>query len=131
MALYNPPLLQPSSFRHGNWVQGDNGVLQLNYKTYLKMIKHWEKTKELLYKPIKITKEWAAKFGFEYFEPEKHNSNVMVFKNISIDFTAGGFMLGVIDAFHHLNSIPKIRYYVHELQNMFFEMTNYELTTKD
>ncbi|MDV3583431.1 hypothetical protein CMU85_18180 [Elizabethkingia anophelis] len=67
-------------------------------------------------KPIELTEEWLLKFGFE-----KHGSK-WCHSVLSTNIIKGnGF---------YMNYVNKEIKYVHELQNLFYALTNEELTIK-
>jgi len=74
-------------------------------------------------KPIPLTEEWLLKFGFELGE------NFYIKNNVSVEIDE----LYLWDVFlnngtkeTHLRSIK----YIHQLQNLYFALTNEELTIK-
>jgi hypothetical protein len=68
--------------------------------------------------PIPLTEEWLLKFGFVNNELSAQ-PNVYVFHNGSI------YVRGMSGAVH-----PRDIQYVHQLQNLYFALTNEELTMK-
>lgn len=74
-----------------------------------------------LIKPIPITEEWLLKFGFKYNNPtyEWYDKSAVFF--IQVNYL--GFDL--IAKFH--NQVIREIKYVHELQNLYFALTEKEL----
>ena len=66
--------------------------------------------------PIPLTEEWLVKFGII----EANESHV---KRIKIETDFGELM------FYIDNRLPQLKY-VHQLQNLYFALTNTELTIK-
>ena len=69
-----------------------------------------------LIKPIPITEEWLIKFGFEKRTPDGYY------------FDKGRMSINLPDVYYKINfTLVKI-YYIHQLQNLYFALTNKELT---
>jgi hypothetical protein len=83
---------------------------------------------ELLVKPITLTEEWLLKFGFE--NPD--NDYRWVYGNdlIWVDLDDGGCALDRALIWLDVAFNLKIQY-VHQLQNLYFALTNEELTIKN
>ena len=77
-------------------------------------------------KPILITEEWLLKFGFE-----KYTNNEFSFetKDFEISFLNGELKLLCGDYAENPISLNNQKY-VHQLQNLYFALTNEELTIK-
>lgn len=75
--------------------------------------------------PIPLTEEWLVRFGFEKclngFWCEKDFLNVKLIDSDIVIFISG--------TDHDLNIHSKVQY-VHQLQNLYFALTNQELTIK-
>lgn len=71
--------------------------------------------------PIPLTEEWLVKFGFEQYNNTNHYfyTNTKFIVKINSDT---GYLFGGIDH-------EPIKY-VHQLQNLYFALTNEELTTE-
>lgn len=75
------------------------------------------------YEPIPLTKEWLVKFGFKVAEFESFKLKIKGF-TIMVDILGD-----IIDCY--LESIGTDIHYVHQLQNLYFALTNEELTIND
>jgi len=76
--------------------------------------------------PIPLTEEWLLKFGFE---KRKKLIGLLVFSKSGFDlhFVNGKWEFYVMGSSCILTEIE----YVHQLQNLYFALTNEELTIKD
>ena len=77
-------------------------------------------------KPIPLTEEWLVKFGFE-LEDEKIYYHLDSYEDIYITKTSYSF--SIYNATHFTNIKQGIKH-VHQLQNLYFALTNEELTIK-
>lgn len=79
-------------------------------------------------KPIPLTEEWLLKFGFEFgmkfqdFVKGKYKFTQLKNKILYGEFSEEGIF--------YFNTITKIKY-LHQLQNLYFALTNEELTIKE
>lgn len=71
-------------------------------------------------KPIPLTEEWLEKFGFK-----KEKKFLFSYKNFYINFHQEGIATTFLDT-HLINGIG----YVHQLQNLYFALTEEELEIK-
>ena len=78
------------------------------------------------YEPIPLTEEWLVKFGFE-LEDEKIYYHLDSYEDIYITKTSYSF--SIYNATHFTNIKQGIKH-VHQLQNLYFALTNEELTIK-
>ena len=104
--------MKAEELRIGNWINGFEGIpVMVNKNT----IWNWDETIE----PIPITEEWLEMFGFEWDKAR------MIFTEqiYSIERLSDGGMFFNYDTQHE---IAKIKY-VHQLQNLYFALTNTEL----
>jgi len=78
----------------------------------------------LNYEPIPLTEEWLLKFGFKHIKDNWYNlfANQNTF-NVYV-FDEMGFRVKIVS-----QSICVLQY-VHQLQNLYFALTNEELTFK-
>ena len=81
------------------------------------------KNHPLPFKPIPLTEEWLLKFGFE----ESENCYELEI-NGSISIFFAGYLGVMIDGV--FSFLDKDQFYVHQLQNLYFALTNKELTLK-
>jgi hypothetical protein len=70
------------------------------------------------YKPIQITEDWLRKFGFE---PRSAGSDRSIWYKGPVMITLEG------DAFYLNGGSYPPKKYVHQLQNLFFDLTNKDL----
>jgi hypothetical protein len=88
---------------------------------------------ELLVKPITLTEEWLLKFGFAYDgEWLVLTKFETMFKTININTKISKVTIsdGCIDDYEEIHLTDNIKY-VHQLQNLYFALTNEELTIKN
>jgi len=98
---------------------------------------YWIKTKEFIdtkiihFKPIPLTEEILLKCGLQIREitvdgkQQKHYSD---FRNIAIEVLSKDYlMLGLHKGHEHIEPIRRVEY-LHQLQNLYFALTNEELT---
>ena len=74
--------------------------------------------------PIPLTEEWLVKFGFEY--RTRLNPNP---KELAYIHQKGGFYIAYMKIFYWEGGNTTIDY-VHQLQNLYFALTNEELKIK-
>jgi hypothetical protein len=76
------------------------------------------------YKPIPLTEEWFVKFGFTLYNKE----NPIMFKGVVFIEQRQKTLIGTqFFTFHFDGNTIKIQY-IHQLQNLYFALTNEELT---
>lgn len=83
-------------------------------------------------KPIPLTEDWLLKFGFEYKVEELgvkfYELQIGIsFISISIE---GHFNINSGESYWYMDRDFKTPKYVHQLQNLYFALTNEELTFK-
>jgi hypothetical protein len=130
------PMLYPTldcmkinEIRIGNWVRFDNNIepakfTQVNARFFC-MVANGRPSQEMkpdedisdYYQPIPLTPEILEKAGFE---PYKYYSDTMSYKRDWFIWTKGWFQKGI----KILNEDVK---YLHQLQNIYFSLTNTEL----
>ena len=112
-------MINPRDLRIGNLFNSDEPT----------KVEAWMLLEEskIVFKPIHITEEWLLKFGFVidrngYYDSEGGK------QGLSFAVTQdGGFLPCWQDRVLNPNKILK---YVHQLQNLYFELTGEELTIK-
>lgn len=80
------------------------------------------------YTPIPLTEEWLLKFGFERLSYEK---NYPLYINKNKDGYSHSFFVSIHSDFSRVsivNQSLRTLKYVHELQNLYFALTQTELT---
>ena len=94
----------------------NNGI----YTSYLKNIDYY-------LEPIPLTEEWLVKFGFKIVVKNAEKNGVLICYNIkekTYDFV-------LRDSFYNKKfTVSKLKH-VHQLQNLYFALTNEELTIKE
>ena len=134
-----------NELRVGNFVFDDDNEIVKVEKIHSKRYQQWneedddsavEFTKEsdlenLYYSkvnPIPVTEEWLLKFGFlrgvdaVYYIKSKH-MYLKIFEKI-------GHVLGSVDKYSNCFKISDDIKYIHQLQNLYFALTNQELEIK-
>jgi hypothetical protein len=104
--------MKASELRIGNYIQNSHGTIS---NVGIVMLGG-----QYDYHPIPLTEEWLLKFGFEQI------SDRVYIKNYHY-----GYEFGITNIFVIKNDNCFMRYkhiqYVHELQNLYFALTNEEL----
>jgi hypothetical protein len=116
--------MEAKDLRIGNYIDYETEreivTMQTTYE-YIRLIHNGNKN----FKPIPLTEEWLLKFGFEEYEFEDE-----VFGYVLNDFgyiNEYQFRIRIFIDFEGI-IIPKAIKTVHELQNLYFALTNEELT---
>ncbi len=138
-------MIKANELRIGNYVNHEQTTHLITCVNIDYSISVWVDTminQEYLYqhqnnelKPIPLTEEWLLNFGFARHHGDYYN-DVFMLKNV-IDFETGR----LFDAFeikiypNEIGSAQSIKgcleiSYVHQLQNLYFALTNEELTIK-
>ena len=124
--------MDAKELRIGNWVRIDSLTdgSTTEVEAYVFHIDEMIWTTKYKYSPIPLTEEWLIKFGFEKDEDNGVywiNSTVCIGRNnITYDYwevwcdCSEGFICLNNNGFEH----------VHQLQNLYFALTNKELTIK-
>ena len=126
--------MEAKELRIGNYVYPFDDISLVDYKTifrdFIKVTcKDFENTLSL--QAIPITEQWLLKFGFEHGEHREHgylwlNCDMGEFYVRPSD--KGGFYWG-FDNGNEINNQNNIKH-VNQLQNLYFLLTNQELTIK-
>jgi hypothetical protein len=113
--------MEAKELRLGNYVENDIGdVIFIDSHTLPFIVTKWIKC----HHRIELTEEWLVKFGFEKI---KNNGIDYELHDCVISFEAGWMWTAESKLNEVRTLIPK---YVHQLQNLYFELTNEELTIK-
>ena len=79
-----------------------------------------------IFKPIPLTEEWLIKFGFKkeglYYKIQIYGDGIPSYIGINVGY---GYAELLRNYNHYINSKCE---YVHQLQNLYFALTNEELT---
>jgi hypothetical protein len=113
--------MEANELRIGNWVNFE--YKGLNYgKLFIdkNYFSHYE-NKEYIYTPIPITEEWLLKFGFKYYQNVNGYTYRIDFRIHFVKFENG------FTTYLDNTEWSEIQY-VHELQNLYFALTQKELT---
>lgn len=81
-----------------------------------------EERQDHSYKPIPLTEEWLLKFGFEHKRTEKADNYYL--DHFRITFTD---KKNIYIVYANSLSFKYNKYYVHQLQNLYFALTGEEL----
>jgi len=110
-------MIKPEELRIGNWVKIKNIDFPL-------IIKRFERVLNGMYEvdPIPLTKEWARKLGFKKDFADWYEIGLF-----ALNFKNKRCVVEVGDSYSEL-PFPK---HVHTLQNLYFALTEKELTIKD
>lgn len=111
--------MKANELRIGNYTINENGGVVEMYSTRIRIFSDGT----INYKPIPLTEEWLLKFGFE----ESENCYELEI-NGSISIFFAGYLGVMIDGV--FSFLDKDQFYVHQLQNLYFALTNEELTLK-
>ena len=125
--------MKATELRIGNYVyHTDAGEIQVN-KTD---IAEYEICYETLIEPIPLAEEWLQKFGFiENIKDVPYQPSYSINIRLTIFYLRpsykGGYYWGFMNDGKdcELNDVLNIKY-VHELQNLYFVLTNQELEIK-
>ena len=98
-----------TELRIGNWVRIHTQEYQMTIEDF--------NFKEDFIKPIPLTEEWLLKFGFE--------KTRWGMRRYPLEIRGSVVMFGHQSAQRHLNIRCE---YIHQLQNLYFSLTNQELT---
>ncbi len=105
--------MKASELRIGNLVNYCNKISVLNAELFLQLLKYTTP-----FEPIPLTEEWLLKFGFEHLGSSRFD-----FKRFTYYLYDGSF-------YNQSSRLSTIKY-VHQLQNLYFALTNEELTIKN
>lgn len=112
-------MIQTNELRIGNLVEKDGEIYVADFIT-IKMAHN--------YNPIPLTEEWLLKFGFEKLTDSRDG-----FNNSSYTYTKGISFIVHFDGVRLSTNfwIGNEKKYVHQLQNLYFALTNTELIIKN
>ena len=115
--------MEAKELRIGNWVNdvGDGCII-----TEIQDGDDIDFAKD--YNPIPLTEEWLIKFGLQHksfsFDHER------LHKDIGVGYNGDDFINNEMSLLYKKKVLFKIQY-VHQLQNLYFALTNEELTIKE
>jgi len=146
--------MEIQELRIGNWIESENDFFQIetlqsqNYWKFNGNIKndieidfidqnkntYWCELKDI--NPIPITEEWLLRFGFE----KKEKSNLYLIsihefnlKKLCVYLDINNCTIAMVDYFSNLEKtelFPLNYKYIHQLQNLFYSITQTELQCK-
>jgi hypothetical protein len=102
-----------NELRIGNWIQDGNEFEQITID-HLNCLY----SGRCEYDPITLTEEWLLKFGFEITDNFQTKDRFQTHKQDGIIWFEYGYIVVELN-------------YVHQLQNLYFALTNEELTIKN
>ena len=114
-------MIKANELRIGNLVYPDMS----SHEPITVCIKDFEDTSHL--KPIPLTEEWLLKFGFgiehhlNYSQKEVNRNGI---KNVNLAIIRESYK---VDIFYYHGGYETPMKYVHQLQNLYFALTNEEL----
>lgn len=109
-----------TELRIGNYINYANSVKKLDAELFLKLLKYTSP-----FDPIPLTEEWLLKFGFKKVGINFELKSIVIWYSSYEKCFVWRFMNVGEDADR------KVRLdYVHTLQNLYFALTNEELTIK-
>ena len=100
--------MKASELRIGNWVLSCSGGIETKVGMIAVGI-------DIPFKPIPLTEEWLLKFGFEITDNFQTKDRFQTHKQDGIIWFEYGYIVVELN-------------YVHQLQNLYFALTNEELT---
>ena len=117
--------MKAEELRLGNWVLKDGEEIELANTAFVNAFHYeeWDK-----FKPIPLTEEWLIKLGFEVHKTAHTGRMVYWSRCVTIEYLKSGSVwiriLGI------KRKDWNICMYVHQLQNLYFALTQNELTIK-
>ena len=112
--------MKASELRIGNYYNQFENTEKVSWST-LKTLEE-STTEQLWCKPIPLTDEWLLKFGFEKAD-EIYFIEFGVYSMTIKEYEKGKYILNPETHFNYVDIE-----YVHQLQNLYFALTNEELT---
>lgn len=122
--------MKANELRIGNLLYYGKDLIKVSASDFAVFELYESKGQDHPYKPILITEEWLLKFGFEidedcdliYNYPYKASwITVCLGDNFHVGIVKDKSHIALMDAFTHIQ-------YVHQLQNLYFALTEEELT---
>jgi hypothetical protein len=108
---------------------GWNDDVNTAFSKYLESVRTDLTLQERIYlsqlKPIPITEEWFLKFGFQFIHL---HSRIKIYSLDGFQYRSSKYSRGL--KHRQLSNLKKTIQYVHQLQNLYFLLTNKELTIK-
>ena len=116
--------MKATELRLLNWVFDtmDKKEIQMDFEDFACCENFLKSNHPIPYKPIPLTEEWLLKFGFEHLGNGNFSGGFKNMFKISSHQFGIDFYYGGIDPYYIKP------HYVHNLQNLYFALTNEELT---
>jgi len=117
--------MKATELRIGNWVKRNTQLdgFQIDKHSFWTCETHPE-----LYNPIPLTEQWLKDFGFIFRFHNEDDNEVLQLESIKIIFKRTVIYAGIWN-FPFKKFKKKIKY-VHQLQNLYFALTDKELKKK-
>lgn len=137
--------MKTNELRIGNLITFENELIEVNYITTVSIGWNYSNFAPLCikdaFKPIPLTEDWLLKFGFEKLDLKHSDDSISkdVYKNYPIlikdnllyedegRYIAARFSPGEINKVNFITHID----YIHQLQNLYFALTQKQLTIKE
>lgn len=125
--------MKANELRIGNWVQDEDDIIQYVYRLWVDGAELSEDenggddldyTEDEIF-GIPLTEEWLLKFGFEKIDGDYYINEYIA------SFEADHPLWFGKEGCCQQDTIKDNIKYVHQLQNLYFDLTNKELTRKD
>lgn len=117
--------MKASELRINNYLYNDGVVVKIDARTIFDI---WDDKGLKNYKPIPLTEEWMLKFGFKKLS---HNNIWQKITNANRVLNleeADGYIKNAVGFGVSEDGYRMIQIYVHQIQNLYFALTNEELT---
>ena len=115
-------MIEAKDLRIGNWFNYEDEPMQWEMDDFRNM--EFDSV-DCIWQPIPLTEEWLLKFGFDSNEWNgKFSANTMYWDKVDCILHIGDKRDTNYSFMAHCN-------YVHQFQNLYFALTNEELTIKD
>jgi len=118
--------MKPQDLRIDNYINYKGHTVQLTSQDFMQL---QEDINDGIIKPLKLTEQWLKDFGF-YERVMMPTSKMYELEPLVIDSFTDGFEARFRYSEGESSSIKKVRY-VHEVQNLYYALTNTELILKD
>lgn len=110
-------------------------IFEIHLEVHSDIFQFWHVEIEEV-EPISLTEEWLMKFGFKQ-SPTSNSCFYIVYKQLDLILYKTDTPIAVSNDFklecfyYFFNKVAVIIEYAHQIQNLFFSLTQTELTIKD
>ena len=118
--------MKANDLRIGNWYKGDCLAQQYWQITAQEILDFYDDPIDDYFQPIEITKEWLLKFGFEFSIDTWYLKGFALWETECGD-EKGNEGIGLFYELRQYGMMDRHIKYVHELQNLYFALTQEEL----